>query len=156
MFKIFAILFFSNTYAIAMDVSKLIYINGEWDCSPQAEADLKLTNRITFNTDEMTFIHKGTATFIQGDNVESTISSVAIGTFKYESSLLSEKVTDISIEIIKDDSGFLKGAEDSLKKAMLTDKKPLFTILLDENNWVQLNKENNEKTTCKKINDTSS
>lgn len=151
MFKFFSILFFFSTYSIAMDDKSLTYIHGDWDCSPKAEKDLKLTNRVSFNTRDMTFVHKGTATFIQGVNSESTISSLAIGTFKYESSILSEKITDISIEIIKDDSGFLKGAKDSLKEAMLTEKKSLLTLSLTENSWIQLNKETNESTKCKKI-----
>lgn len=156
MFKFFVVLYFFSTYAIAMDGNELKYIHGEWDCSSKAEDDLKLTNRINFNTYDMTFVHKGTATFIQGSDIESIIKSVAIGTFKYESSLLREKITDINIEIIRDDSGFLKGAKDSLKEAMLTGKKPLLTVSLNESNWVQLDKETNEITTCTKISDISS
>ncbi|MCL1051119.1 hypothetical protein L2755_16015 [Shewanella abyssi] len=141
-------LFTANSFAFENNLSML---NGKWDCSPEANGELKLVNIVEYRTQDMSFIHHGKVTFVQKDGVESILESETIGTFKFESIMVEEQIDTIEIVIVKDETGFLTGAEESLRKAILAESAPLITKSLNEKNWVRINSTTNEITHCKKI-----
>jgi hypothetical protein len=142
------VLFSLNSFAFENDLLK---INGKWDCSPKANGEMALVSIVEYRTQDMSFTHNGKVTFIQKGGLESILESNTEGIFQVESFIVKEQIDSIEIAIIKDETGFLKGAEESLRKAMLADTASTITKFIDENRWVQINSETNEITECKKI-----
>ena len=141
-------LFSFNSFAFDNDLSM---INGKWDCSPEANSEMILVNIIEYKAKDMSYTHNGKVTFIQKNGEESILESKVVGTFKIESLIVEEKIGSIDIAIVKDDTGFLTGAEESLRKAFLAGTPPIITKSLDEKYWVKINSETKEITECKKI-----
>jgi hypothetical protein len=142
-------MFFSlNSFAFANDLLK---INGKWDCSPEANGEMVLISIVEYRTQDMSFTHNGKVTFIQKGGVESILESHTVGTFQLESLMVKEQIDSIEIAIVKDETGFLTGAEESLRKAMLADTALTITKSINESRWVRINSETNEITVCKKI-----
>jgi hypothetical protein len=148
--KILVLLMLFSFNSVAFE-NDLLLINGIWDCSPEPDSEMILINTIEYRVKDMSFTHNGRVTFIQNGGVESTIESITVGTFEYKALVVEDKIDSIDIKIIKDESGFLKGAEESLRKAMLAESKPIVTKLINKNRWVRFNSETNETTECEKI-----
>lgn len=148
--KILLLLVFFSINAFAFD-NDLSMINGKWDCSPEANGEMILLNIIEYKVQDMSYTHNGKVTFIQKGGAESILESKTVGTFKFEFLIVEEQIDSIDITIVKDDTGFLIGAKESLRKALLAGTAPLITKSLNENVWVQINSETKEITECKKI-----
>ena len=65
--------------------------------------------------------------------------------------VIEDDIDSIDIKIINDETGILKGAKESLRKAMQSQSKPFITKSISNKLWVRINSETNEITECKKI-----
>jgi hypothetical protein len=145
---ILSILLSLNSYAFDNDFSM---IDGKWDCSPEPNGEMILVSIIEYKTQNMSYSHNGMVTFIQKGGEESILELKTVGTFKFESLMLEQQIDSIDIAIVKDNTGFLIGAKENLRNAMLADTASTITKSINENRWVQVNSETNEITVCKKI-----